>query len=753
MPEIGKYILTVNSLIHYYRSFLIGIFVILIIYLSSLHNYLLFHSLSELFSTIIATGIFVVAWNSRRFTKNNYLLFIGMSFLFVGILDIFHILTYKGMGVFPGYSANTPTQLWISFRYLQAISFLLAPLFIKRKLNVKLVFFTYFAFTSLILTSIFIWKNFPTAYVEGVGLTQFKIISEYIISLIFSASVFLIWINRKSFERKILIIISIAILFSIGSEIFFTTYVSVYGFSNMLGHVFEIISFYLFYVAIIETGLSKPYDLLFLGLKQKENQIEKEKDRLGEYLNAVNAIYLAIDTSKKIVMVNTKGSEILGYEKKDIIGKKWLRFIPKSEWSRTNNLFKKIIKGKIKSAEYIEQLMYVKNGVRRIAWRNSVVKNSRGHVVYVLISGEDITESKKTELNLKETQRNYTKLFQNKLTGMSFCKVILNKNNKPVDYTYLDVNQTFEDIIGLDREKIIGKRFTDIFPSMENSDFNFINTFAKVSLTGEEKIFEAYHQQLQKWLSIQAYSPKKGYFIAVSRDITRRKKLEQRKNEFISVASHELKTPVASLGIYSQLLVKRLSTTEDKRSLHIASSVLQQTNRLAQLIDDLLDVGRIEDGKLKLDKKEFNLDELVKKTVINFQYSVNTHEFLREGEPGKKVFGDEIRIGQVLSNLINNAVKYSPEKTKIIIRSKTNTDHVIISVKDSGFGISKSDKLKIFNRLYRTEESEKSKSAGFGFGLYIASEIIKKHGGQMWVESRKHKGSEFFFTLPYKSLN
>ncbi len=240
----------------------------------SLTNYLLFHSLVELFSIIVAGGIFMLAWNSRRFLDNNYLLFVGIAYLFVAGLDLLHTLAYKGMGVFPD-EANLPTQLWIAARYLQSVSLLLAPLFLHRTLKPYVVFVSYSLVMGLLLGSIFYWQNFPACYIEGVGLTPFKKASEIIISFILIGAIFLLLRYRDDFDLDVLRLLAWAILSTIVAELAFIFYVDVYGLSNMIGHIFKLISFYLVYKAIIETGLVQPYSLLFRRVKQSEETLRE----------------------------------------------------------------------------------------------------------------------------------------------------------------------------------------------------------------------------------------------------------------------------------------------------------------------------------------------------------------------------------------------------------------------------------------------------------------------------------------------
>jgi len=252
------------------------------LYLTSLYSYLLFHSLSEIFSIVVACGIFMIAWNSRQFLDNNYLLFIGIAYLFVGGLDLLHTLAYKGMGVLQGYNANLPTQLWIAARYIESFSLLVAPLVLGRKLRSSFVLMGYFLVVSILLASIFHWRIFPDCFVEGVGLTPFKKWSEYIICLVLISSIGLLVRKQKEFDRVVLKLLVASIFLTIAAELAFTFYMSVYGISNLFGHFCKIISFYLIYKAIIQTGLTKPYDLLFRNLKQSEEALRGKEAALRQ---------------------------------------------------------------------------------------------------------------------------------------------------------------------------------------------------------------------------------------------------------------------------------------------------------------------------------------------------------------------------------------------------------------------------------------------------------------------------------------
>jgi hypothetical protein len=261
-----------------------------LLYLTSTYSYLLFHSIAEIFSVVVAFGIFMLAWNSRRFLDNNSLLFIGIAYLSVGMIDILHTLAYKGMGVFSGYDANLPTQLWIAARYLQSISLLLAPVFVNRPLRPGVVLASYAAVTALLLSSIFAWPVFPDSFIEGSGLTPFKRMSEYTISAILVASFLFLRSKRDAFDPSVMRLLMASIVVTVLSELFFTFYISVYGLSNLAGHMLKIIAFYLVYRAIVETGLVKPYNILFRQLKQSEVALREERDMLRRSLEKIKVL-------------------------------------------------------------------------------------------------------------------------------------------------------------------------------------------------------------------------------------------------------------------------------------------------------------------------------------------------------------------------------------------------------------------------------------------------------------------------------
>ncbi|WP_051185040.1 sigma-54-dependent Fis family transcriptional regulator [Desulfatiglans anilini] len=272
------------------------------LYLTSLYSYLLFHALSEIFSTAVAAAIFLLVWNARRSLDNYYLLLLGVAYLFIGGLDLVHTLAYRGMGVFPDHDEDLATQLWIAARYLQSLSLLIAPFFVEKRPNLKAALAAYATVVALLLSSIFFWDVFPTCYVPGEGLTLFKIASEFIIGLILLGAIILLLKKRERFDPAVFRLLIVSIILTILSELFFSAYTDVYGEPNLLGHFLKIAAFYCIYKAIIELGVAKPQAVLFRSLKESEEALKKAHAELERKVEERTADLVSVnrDLSKEV---------------------------------------------------------------------------------------------------------------------------------------------------------------------------------------------------------------------------------------------------------------------------------------------------------------------------------------------------------------------------------------------------------------------------------------------------------------------
>ncbi|QXV65166.1 PAS domain-containing protein [Mucilaginibacter sp. 21P] len=231
-------------------------------------------------------------------------------------------------------------------------------------------------------------------------------------------------------------------------------------------------------------------------------------------------------------------------------------------------------------------------------------------------------------------------------------------------------------------------------------------------------------------------------------DIDEQKQLARQKDDFLGIASHELKTPVTSVKAYAQVLGAMLTQEGEDKKAGMVMKMDAQLNRLTNLIGDLLDVTKINSGKILFNKTWFDVNAVVQDTVQDIQHTTNRHILVMDFEEAGQVYSDKERIGQVLTNLITNAIKYSPHANRVVIGTRREEDSVIVTVQDFGIGIPKEKLEKVFEQFYRVGGSNQHTFPGLGLGLYISNEIIRREGGKMWVESEEEKGSVFCFSLP-----
>ncbi|RZK43995.1 MAG: PAS domain S-box protein [Pedobacter sp.] len=239
-------------------------------------------------------------------------------------------------------------------------------------------------------------------------------------------------------------------------------------------------------------------------------------------------------------------------------------------------------------------------------------------------------------------------------------------------------------------------------------------------------------------------------YIGACVDITEQKHLQQQKDDFIGIASHELKTPVTSIKAYTQILERMLLKKGDTKEAAMIAKMDAQINRLTSLIADLLDVTKINSGKLQFNDRDFDFNELVREVVEELQRTTEQHELIERLEGVGLVYSDKERIGQVITNLISNAIKYSPTASQIIVYTHVEENEVILCVEDFGVGIPDDKIDMVFEQFYRVSGDMQHTFPGLGLGLYISAEIIKREQGRIWVTSDAGKGSKFFFALPMR---
>jgi len=535
------------------------------LYQISQSNYLLFHGLAELFSIVVAGSIFTVYWNSRRFVENNYFIFISVAYLFIGLIDLVHILAYKGMGVFPAYDANLPTQLWIAARYLESLSLLTAILFLRRKLNPRLVWVAFAAIYILIISAIF-WGFFPDCYIEEIGLTPFKKISEYLISLILAATIWQLYRKKADFDPGVFKLLIASLVTTIFAELAFTFYVSVYGISNFVGHIFKILSFYLIYKALLQIGLTRPYALLFRDLKKRETELqESEKKYYNLFTYANDSIFIIHPESHHILDANENAALRLGYERDELLQMNISDIYAPLAANDIRAFIKELKTTGSVAFEYVHRH---KDGTEIPVEVTSRVIEYGGQQVFQSIA-RDITERKQAEETILANEARYRELFDNMHSGVA----VYEAGADGEDFIFIDFNQAGERIENIRKADLIGKSALQVFPGIK--EFGLLNVFRRVWKTGvPEHLPVSMYQdsRIVGWRENYVYKLPSGEIVAVYNDLTAQKQIEQ-----------ERQTLTEQLQHYSSDLEQRVA----ERTQEIAKRV-QQVEQLNHAMTNLL---------------------------------------------------------------------------------------------------------------------------------------------------------------------
>jgi PAS domain S-box-containing protein len=352
----------------------------------------------------------------------------------------------------------------------------------------------------------------------------------------------------------------------------------------------------------------------------------------------------------------------------------------------------------------------------------------------------EIAERKAAEEQLRISEDCYRRLFETSKDSLLIVDA--------ATYVITDANPAVTELSGYTREQLVGSNLwqSGMLQQQEIGQ----ETLAQPSTRYEAVPLQTRDGQLRYIEFVSNRYRTNGHEVIQCslRDVSERQEQDKRKDEFISMASHELKTPVTSLKGFLSLVQRRLSRQDDEKVQHYLARMDIQIHKLTTLINDLLDLSRMQTGKLIYREEAFLMDELVQEVIVSIQETTQTHRLLLEGQTQATIFGDRDRIGQVLINLLNNAIKYSPHADTVLIRMANERQKILVSVQDFGIGITKDHHRKIFERFYQVTEPAEKTYPGLGIGLYISSEIVRRHGGQMWVESQKGKGATFHFTLP-----
>jgi PAS domain S-box-containing protein len=373
----------------------------------------------------------------------------------------------------------------------------------------------------------------------------------------------------------------------------------------------------------------------------------------------------------------------------------------------------------------------------------------------------DITERKQIEEELIKSESKFKSLFTNISAGVVFCKAIYDKEGNMSDCVYKEMNPLYENFTYLKKEIAIGKKVSDMLPGTEPEWFS---TFGKVVKTGKPIDFEMYHQQSEKYYSVFAYNSREDEFSAIFEDITERKKTEliinqqnieltqlnADKNRFITILSHDLKSPFNSILGFLSLLTKNIRKYDIDKIEKFVNTINNSAQNTFKLLEAILMWVRANSGKIPYEPQKLNFATICNEVFENLKLIANAKDITMNYFSANEIiiFADKNMLNTVLRNLVSNSIKFTDKNGQIDISAETNQTDVIITVSDNGIGIEPDTLNRLFDisEKVTTEGTENEK--GTGLGLLLCKEFVEKHSGKIWVESEVGKGSEFKFTIP-----
>lgn len=325
--------------------------------------------------------------------------------------------------------------------------------------------------------------------------------------------------------------------------------------------------------------------------------------------------------------------------------------------------------------------------------------------------------------------------------------------SKTFDGIITSWNDSAERTFGYTSDEIIGRSILTLIPDDRQDEEPMIiarlksgervEHFETVRITKDKRL-------LNVSLTISPVKDEQGNIIGVSkiaRDITEKKQEELRKNDFIAMVSHELKTPLTAVKSYIQIVLAKEQIEGDSFKINALTRAERQTKKMTSMIHDFLSLARLEEGKIQLNKELFELHPVIEEIAGDTQFLTSNHNIELKDCEDISIYADKDKIGQVLMNLLSNAVKYSPKGGTIIIGCKKLEGKVKIFVKDEGVGINQADQRKLFSKFYRVKNEKVKTVSGFGIGLYLVSEILRYHKSKIELESREDAGSTFYFVM------
>ena len=719
--------------------FVLAIFLVVL----SFFNFLLFHTLAEFFAITIAILMCVVAWHMYPFTRNNYLMFLGGGYFWIGVLDLLHTLSYKDIGIFPGSaSVNMGVQFWIGTRYLEALLLLIAPWFLNHSFN-RIKSFIFIGVVSAIIIGLVLSGKFPEGFIEGKGLTAFKVNSEYIIIALLALSIYHLNKQRTFLDPGITNVIILSIILTMCAELAFTFYISVFGISNLVGHIFKLFSFWLIFLAVIRTTLQEPFLAMSRG---------------ASTYDAIPDATIVIDDEGIIRQANNAACSLSLLDRDTIIGKKSHDVFHVENTTRQDCVICRALENNVELKGWELEIDDAGNWFDFSLSKISSGSTSEGTVEVI----RDITQRKMAEDKVKGLNLLMNSIVEN-LPHMLFVK-------DAKDHRYIEWNKAAEDLTGVLKEEILGFNDYDFWPEEQAQFFidkdDEVVSDRKLLDIPEEPITTKYNGTRTvhtKKIPIYDSKGRSKYLLGISEDITEKLQTEailnrSQKMEAIGQMSggisHDFNNQLGVISGYLELLAELES--DDKKQKWIRE-IKHATQRCIDLTRQLMVFSRSGD----IDKSVVDINNIINKMKTIIQTSL-TPEIEIEYFLSPDLWSTEVNKGafqDVILNLVLNARDAMPKGGSFVIETNnivlddsfananpniTAGEYIQIVLCDTGEGMS----MEVIEHIFEPFYTSKAVGQGTGLGLSMVYGFVHRYGGDIVVTSKVEEGATFRIYLP-----
>lgn len=488
--------------------------------------------------------------------------------------------------------------------------------------------------------------------------------------------------------------------------------------------------------------------------KKTESELKESEHKYKEMIHSSNSLIAVLRGPEMVIEIANDAIKEVWGKGSDVEGSSLFDILPEIVDQGMPEIFKNVFETGEEFIAHESPILHRKDGEMILGYFDFIyqaLRDSNGEIEGVSVIAHDVTNQALLNQQIKNSEKEFREL----VNFMPHKISLSDKYGKPVFY-----NQNWLDYLGMTSEDILKQSYLDVIHPDERE---IVKEKVEKCLK-EDCDFELeariqdkddnYHWHLSKATPIRDQDGNISSWISSSTEIQKLKEEEERKENFLKLVSHELKTPVTSIKGYVQLLLAILpkNNNEDEKRLKIKPylhRIETQVERLIRLLSEMLDMSRIEQNELELKNEYFDLNNHVEEIVEDVTYSNQDINLELDHEFECKVNADRDRIGQVLINFLTNAIKYSPNSNLVKIRiHKYNSEEVAVTVKDFGIGIELKEQQQIFKRFYRVPGEKDDTYGGFGIGLYLSNEIIERHNGKIIVKSEVGVGSEFTFTIP-----